>query len=440
MSYLVVGLSHHQTPVHVLERATVTAEQMDEALADVLRAEPINEAMILSTCNRTEVYAHVERFHGGLDSIVEWLSDRMEVDADELAGFVQVEYAEEAVEHMMRVASGLESMVVGEPQILGQLRTAYLEAIDRDAVGRNLHGLAQHALRVGKRIQSDLGLSDVGRNIAAVAIELAGLDAGGLRGRNAVILGAGAMATLAGNALRAHGVRQIEIINRSESRARALAAKVDARTRALEDLDDALRTADVVVTAMGSSPGAIDVADLAGCGPTTVVDLALPTNVTEAAGALPHVNLIGLAQIQLRADELNVAIDGAHADVIIQDEVASFIAKQRSAAVAPTIAALRDRAQRVVDAEMRRLKNRIADVDDRALGEIEYTIERIVDKMLHAPSVKIRESAGTVTGEAYAEALRMLFDVGDAADDPSGAMSTDVQQSVTTFSGPEATA
>ncbi|GAB3306192.1 glutamyl-tRNA reductase [Epidermidibacterium keratini] len=435
MSYIVLSLSHHQAPIELLERAAITPSELDGALETILGAEPVNEAMVLSTCNRVEVYAHVEKFHAGLDALAEWLGERLEVDATTLASWVQVEYAEDAIEHMMRVASGLESMVVGEPQILGQLRTAYLEAGDRDAVGRGLHALAQHALRVGKRVQSDLGLAEAGRNLAQVAVELADRDAGGLAGRRALVVGAGAMATLAANALRSYGVGQIDVLNRSLSRAQALAAKVEATAREFDELDDALREADIVVTALGSSGGVIDVAQLSGAGETTVVDLALPGNVTGEAAALPQVQHIGLGEIRDRAGELDLAIDGAGADQIIAEEVGAFLTKQRSASVAPTIAALRERAREVIEAEVRRLKNRIPDVDDRAMGEIEYTIDRIVDKMLHAPSVKVRESAGTPGGEAYAEALRMLFELNTAESSATGAVAGEVRKSVSKLRG-----
>lgn len=433
MSYIVVSLSHHQASVELLERASVTPEQLDGALEAILGAEPVDEAMVLSTCNRLEVYAHVEKFHAGLDAIAQWLGARLDVDASTLAELVQVEYAEDAVEHIMRVASGLESMVVGEPQILGQLRTAYLEAGDRDAVGRALHPLAQHALRVGKRVQSDLGLAEAGRNLASVAIELADRDRAGLSGSTALVVGAGAMATLAANALLAHGVRRVEVLNRSLSKAQALASKVGGTARDAGELHDALRQADIVVTAVGSSGGVLDVQHLQDAGEITVVDLGMPKNVTDAAAALSGVSYIGLADIDARAGELNLAIDGTGADQLIAEEVGAFLAKQRSASVAPTIAALRERAQEVIDSEVRRLKNRIPDVDDRALSEIEYAIERVVDKMLHAPSVKVRESAGTPSGEAYAEALRMLFDVKTDAERTINAVSDDVRESVQTM-------
>lgn len=435
MSYIVLSLSHHQAPIELLERAAITPSELDGALAAILGAEPVNEAMVLSTCNRVEVYAHVEKFHAGLDALAQWLGERLDVEQATLASWVQVEYAEDAIEHMMRVASGLESMVVGEPQILGQLRTAYLEAGDRDAVGRALHALAQHALRVGKRVQSDLGLAEAGRNLAQVAIELADRDCGGLTGRRALVVGAGAMATLSANALRGYGVEQIDVLNRSYSRAQALAAKVEATAREFDELDDALREADIVVTALGSSGGIIDVDQLVGVGEITVVDLALPGNVTAEAAALANVRHIGLGEIRDRAGELDLAIDGAGADQIIAEEVGAFLTKQRSASVAPTIAALRERAREVIEAEVRRLKNRIPDVDDRAMGEIEYTIDRIVDKMLHAPSVKIRESAGTPGGEAYAEALRMLFELNPAESGATGAVAGEVRESVSKLRG-----
>lgn len=408
MSYLVVGLSHRQTPVDVLERAAITPEELDQALADVLAAEPVTEAMILSTCNRIELFAVVDKFHPGLDALAGWLAARLDIDGDRLAEYLQVAYDEEAVEHMMRVASGLDSMVVGEPQILGQLRTAYLEAADRDAVGRRLHALSQQALRVGKRVHSDLGMHQVGRNIASVAVDAAADLAGGLAGRDALVVGAGAMATLAATALRGAGIGRLAVVNRSTDKAQALAERFSGQVR--DDLGEAVREAAVVVTALGSSPGVLTEQLLADAGDTVVIDLALPKNVEPQAAALATVTYVGMEQIQARAAALDVAVDGTHVDAVIAEEVAAFVARQRSSAVAPTIAALQARAKEVIESELARLRGRIPDVDARAIAEIEYTVERVVDKMLHAPQVRVRESAGTPSGEAYAEALRMLFD------------------------------
>lgn len=413
MSFLVVGLSHKQTPMDVLERAAITPGELDETLERVLAHEDVTEAMILSTCNRVEVYTSVEKFHAGLDALVGWLSQRLGLSAEELAGYLQVSYDEDAIEHIMRVASGLDSMIVGEPQILGQLRTAYLEAADREAVGRRLHALAQHALRVGKRVHSDLGVHEVGRNIAAVAVDAGRLAAGDLVGRNALIVGAGSMATLAAAALCERGVSGLEIINRSPEKAEALAERYAGT--AVNDLADALVRADVVVTALGSSAGVITEALMRDAGPTVLIDLAMPKNVAVEATELPTVSYVGMEQIRDRADQLDLQVDGAHADGVIAEEVAAFQARQRSSAVAPTIAALRTRAKEVIDSEMDRLRNRIPDVDARAMDEIEYAVERVVDKMLHAPQVRVRESAGTPSGEAYVEALRMLFEINESA-------------------------
>ncbi|WP_106848604.1 glutamyl-tRNA reductase [Blastococcus sp. Marseille-P5729] len=425
MSYLVVGLSHQHAPMDVLERAAVTPEQLDQALTEVLAAEPVTEAMILSTCNRIELFTVVEKFHPGVDALVAWLADRLDVSSDDLSGYLQVSYDEDAVEHMMRVASGLDSMVVGEPQILGQLRTAYLEAIDRDAVGRRLHALSQHALRVGKRVHSDLGMHEIGRNIASVAVDAARGITGGLAGRDALVVGAGAMASLAAASLRAEGVDRLEILNRSAEKAQALAGRYDGTV--VHDLVGALRRADVVVTALGSSPGVISEGLLRDAGPTVLIDLALPRNASAEAATLESVTYVGMEQIKQRAAAADVTVDGSRAQAVIGEEVAAFVARQRRAAVAPTLQALQNRAKEVIEAEVSRLKNRIPDVDARAMSEIEYAIERVVDKMLHAPQVRVRESAGTPSGKAYAEALQMLFGVGDQpAED---AVAPDVAQS-----------
>lgn len=412
MSLLVVGLSHQHASVALLERASIAAASVPGALKTLVSSESVNEAMLLSTCNRVEVYADVERFHGGVDAVVGWFAERLQMQPTELAEVIEIKFADQVVAHAMRVASGLDSMVVGEPQILGQLRTAYLDAVDHAAVGTQIHALAQRALRVGKRIQSELQISTVGRNMATVAIDLTA-ESVLLSGASVLIAGAGTMAALAAHAVHGNEVHSLIIANRSTDRAKILAERVDGRPAALEDLPIHIAQADVLVTALGSSAALIDIALLAGRDrrPLTIVDLALPKNVADDVIDLPYVQYIGLAQIQQRAHDLALPIDDGAATELIADEVAQFIAKQNSAAVAPTITALRAKADDVVGRELSRLKNRIPDVDDRAMGEIEYAISRIVDKIMHTPTVRVREVAGTPSGEAYAEALRTLFDL-----------------------------
>lgn len=412
MSLLVVGLSHQHAPVSLLERASIDAAVLPRVLQAILASESVNEAMLLSTCNRVEIYADIERFHGGIDAVVGWFANHLQMQATELADVIEIKYGERVVEHAMRVASGLDSMVVGEPQILGQLRTAYLDAVDHAAVSTQIHALAQRALRVGKRIQTELQISTVGRNMATVAVDLAAQFTR-LSGASALVAGAGSMAALAAHSLHRNEVGSLLIANRSPARAELLAERVDGRPISLDEVPARLGEVDVLITALGSSPAFIDRASLAGRDerPLTIVDLALPKNIADEVIELPHVRYIGLTQIQDRARQLSLPVDDGAALELIADEVAQFIAKQNSAAVAPTITALRAKADGVVERELSRLKNRIPDVDDRAMGEIEYAIARIVDKIMHTPTVRVREVAGTPSGEAYAEALRTLFDL-----------------------------
>jgi len=233
------------------------------------------------------------------------------------------------------------------------------------------------------------------------------------------------MATLAAYSLQRNGIADLTVVNRSPERAASLAGKVGGAPAPLAQLAECVADADLLVTALGSSRASVppQVVGETRVRPLTVVDLAMPKNVADDTIALPSVTYIGLTQIQQRAAELDLAIDGRKADSLISEEVGNFLAKQRSESVVPTITALRAKAGEVVDRELTRLKNRIPDVDDRTMGEIEYAISRIVDKMLHTPSVRVREVAGTPSGDAYAEALRALFDLpeslsnlGDAAD------------------------
>lgn len=431
MSFLVVGLTHRETPIDVLERAAVARADLAAGVERILDNEDIGEAMILSTCNRVEVYADVTRFHGGLSALVSWISERIGSEPADLVPYLQVRYGDEAVEHALKVASGLDSLVVGEPQVLGQFRGAYLDSIEAGSVGRELHQLSQHALRVGKRVHSELGLSELGRNIASVAVELATEDIDQPAARCAIVFGAGSMASLAAHSLTRRGIGDVAILNRSPERAERLAAAAGGRAAVVDALDSELVTADILVTAVSSTAPVITAERITaarGARPLIIVDLALPKNVDNATITLPGITYIGLNEIKLRAAELAVDVDAEAAATLIQQEVAAFGSHQRSAAVVPTVTALRAKAAAVVDLELTRLRRRTPDLDPVSMGEVEYAITRIVDKLLHTPSVRVRELAGTPSGAAYAEALQLLFDLPGGSDrDLSAAVDPGIQ-------------
>ncbi|WP_199441630.1 glutamyl-tRNA reductase [Umezawaea beigongshangensis] len=421
MSVLAVGLSHRTTPVPVLERVTVAESQLGKVLDRLLGSDGVSEALVLSTCNRVEVYAVVETFHGGVNEVVDVLAEHAGVEPADLFDHLYVHYAAAAVEHLFSVAGGLDSMVVGESQILGQLRSAYGTADEAGTAGRTLHELAQNALRVGKRVHTDTGIDHAGASVVSEALADAEQALGGLAGRRALLVGAGSMGGLAAAHLRRAGIGEVVIANRTAANGERLAAAlraegVSASSVALVELRSELADADVVFACTGSVDTVVGadlltsaLADRDPGRPLVVCDLGLPKDVDPAAAELPGVRVVDLETLQQRLTDAPTGQDAARAAEIVAEEVREYLASQRSAEVTPTVTALRKRAAEVVDAELLRLDSRLPELDGAVRGELAKTVRRVVDKLLHTPTVRVKELASSPGGSGYAEALRELF-------------------------------
>lgn len=435
MSVLVVGLSHHSAPVEILERAAVAAEDVPKLLDELSRGSHVAEAVVLSTCNRVEVYAVVEAFHGGLADVSQVLARHAALDVGTLSAHLYVHYAASAVEHLFGVAAGLDSMVVGEAQILGQLRTAYQVATDAGTVGRVMHELAQQALRAGKRAHTETDIDAAGGSVVSEALTDAGRALGGLDGRRGLIVGAGSMGALAAAQLRRAGLAALVVANRTPERAARLAANVaadglPARAVGLDEVAGELALADVLVTCTGAVGTVIGVnvvteALAARDGyPLVICDLGLPRDVEASVAALPGVTVVDLATLNERlgrADQAprtgapgdagarNVSAAVRQTREIVAAEVTQYLSAQRSAEVTPTVTALRRRAAEVVDAELLRMSGRLPDLPTDVRDELAQTVRRVVDKLLHTPTVRVKELAEAPGGDTYAEALRELF-------------------------------
>lgn len=416
MSFLVVGLSHRSAPVALLERTAVTGDALVKLLHDIHKSASVAEAMIVSTCNRVEVYASVDKFHGGVSSISDLISRHSGVALDDLSQHLYVHYEDRAVQHAFAVACGLESMVVGESQILGQIRQALRLAQEQATAGRLIHDVVQAALRVGKRAQTDTGIGRAGASLVSVGLDLAAEHLGALAGRRTVVIGAGSMSGLAVATLARAGVGEILIANRTHERAARLADSVDVPARAIElgEVDAALADAELIVSCTGS-PGAIITADRLVPVPHArfLLDLALPHDVDPGVRQVDGVALAGLDDLRTSSEARGAIGPEAVEAVrrIVAEEVATFLGAARAAAVAPTVVALRSMAAEVVDAELTRLAGRLPGLDDKSRGEVAQTVRRVVDKLLHAPTVRVKELASAPGGDTYATALRELFDL-----------------------------
>lgn len=415
MSILAIGLSHRTADLATLERVAVPAAEVGKVLHELQQADDVSEAMLLSTCNRIEVYAVVETFHGGLASIADVLARQAGMETAELYDHFYVHYAGAAVEHVFSVASGLDSMVVGETQILGQVRTAYATARETGTVGSTLHELIQTTLRVGKRVHTETGLDRLGASVVSEALAAAGE----LSGRRALVVGAGSMGALATSQLRKGGIAEIVVINRTPERAARLVSSlteqgVTAKAAPMAELADEVARADVVVVCTGAKNAVLGTEHVAPRAdrPVVVCDLGLPRDVEPEVGSVPGVTLVDLETVRKRMAESGTATTDkqlAKASGIILDEVRAYLAGQRSAAVTPTVTALRKRAAEVVDAELLRLDRRLPDLDADVRDELGRTVRRVVDKLLHTPTVRVKQLAAEKSGTDYANALRELF-------------------------------
>jgi glutamyl-tRNA reductase len=415
VNVLVVGVSHQTAAVGVLERVTLAAGELPAVLARLLAQPYVREAMVVSTCNRVEVYAVVASFHGGLSDVGTVLAERAGVPVSELADRLYAHYGSDAVLHAYRVAAGLDSMVVGESQILGQLRDAYGAAAENGAMGRMLHELAQQALRVGKRVHAETGIDRAGQSVVSAALDL-GLGGEPAAGRKALVLGAGAMGALALATLHRAGVTDLLVSNRTAAKAVHLAAAYRATAAPVGDLPQLLGEVDIVVSAT-ASPGRVITAVPPRMKPLIILDLAVPHDVERSVGEHPAVTLIDIDRLRSSGATAGAA-DVALAEDMVRAEVDAFVAWHRGSDVAPTVAALRSRADEVVTTELRRLSSRATGLTDGQRAEVAKSMHRIVQRLLHEPTVRVRQRAAQPGGEQYANLLRELFDLPEPLDVP----------------------
>ncbi|MER5212352.1 glutamyl-tRNA reductase [Streptomyces sp. NPDC002838] len=560
MSLLVVGLSHRSAPVSVLERAALSTDAQIKLLQDTVAAEPATEAAVLATCNRIELYADVDKFHAGVAELSTLLAQHSGVGLEELTPYLYVHYEDRAVHHLFSVACGLDSMVVGEGQILGQIKDSLAKAQDVHSAGRLLNDLFQQALRVGKRAHSETGIDRAGQSLVTFGLEQ--LAAGQAvekwaRGKKALVIGAGSMSSLAAATLARAGVTEIVIANRTHDRAERLAriltegddTDVLARAVPMESVPVELTRADVTVSCTGATGLVLTAESVAAAvegrtgepvtrsrtasgadsGPTTaqaagrdelpptslgaedgcpldppavqatagfsvlgeaavagmaasdleqhaawvdnaprqqstapaqagalttldpaqeadaiaalaaavavlgrvperrkpepvaeiprpepvffLLDLAMPRDIDAAVHRLTGVRLVDIESLAEASANAPMAADVDQVRRIVSDEVTAFGAALRAAHITPTVVALRTMAADVVAGEIARLEGRLPGLDDKHRGEIAQTVKRVVDKLLHAPTVRVKQLAAEPGGAGYADALRTLFDL-----------------------------
>lgn len=429
MSIVVVGLNHRTAPLALLERVALDGAGVAKAVTGIAMRDTVREAVVLSTCNRTEVYVVADRFHGAYDDIRDLLGDIAGIDPADLAGHVYSEHDEAAVEHLFAVAAGIDSMVLGESEILGQVRDAWETARAEGASRTTLNLLFRHALEIGKRARTETAIGRGTASVSHAAVELAGERLGSLAGRTVTVVGAGAMGEGIAVALRSVGVGTITVVNRTAERGRGVADRVDGEAVGFDRLVEAVAGSDLVLTCTGSDRPVIttDVVGARSDRDLLLVDVAVPRDVAADVSAMPGVTVLDLEELQ-RFAAGGVSRRAAEVDdvrTLVRDELDRFTAAATALQAAPVVAALHRRADEIRSAEIDRIAHRLDDDTRRSVEEI---TRRIVGKLLHEPSVRLRAEAGSTRGQRSASVLVDLFDLGDIGDsDDDTAHSADPQ-------------
>lgn len=418
MSIVVIGLNHHTGPLALLERVAIPADDVPKAIAGLVRRPSIREAAILSTCNRTEVYVVAERFHGAYGDIRDFFCELGDLDAVELQPHLYSQHDQGAVSHLFEVAAGLDSALIGETEILGQVRSAW-EVAQREGGARStLNLLFRHAVETGKRARSETSISRGTASLSHAAVEMAADHLGSLDGKRVLVVGAGEMGEGIARALASSGHCEVTVTSRTNERAANLARRIGATVLPYERMALALADTDVLLTCTGAPLPLIDADLLRDVRRTTkpllIVDISVPRDVATDVAAVRGVTLLNLEDLRewaARAIDMRSAV-ASEVYSIVAEEVERYEFESTARQAAPLVAQLRDRAEAVRQEETRRLAKRLADLTPEQQAQVDALTKSIVSKLLHRASVRLKHDAGTPQGERNAAAVRDLFDLG----------------------------
>jgi len=419
MSIVVIGVNHRTAPIDFLERVSVSGDDLRKAISGLVSRVNIREAAVLSTCNRTEVVAVAERFHGAYADIRDFFCELGGMAADELHPHLYSQHDNAAVSHLFEVAAGLDSAVLGESEILGQVRHAWEVAQSEGGSRATLNLLFRHAIETGKRARTETSIGKHTASVSHAAVEMANERLGHLSGRRVLVVGAGDMGEGVAVALVGAGATDITVTNRTEERAMQLAQRVGGRIVPFSELGEALRDADVLLTCTGSGSVIIDhdllqAARDGVASPLLIVDIAVPRDVAADVERSSHVTLLNLDHLRdwaarglaRRADEAHRVFE------IVGEEVERFGLESTARQAAPLVAQLYEKADNVRLAELDRFSNRLASLEPAQRDAVEALTKGIVAKLLHQVSVRLKDDAGSPQGERNAAAVRDLFDLG----------------------------
>lgn len=418
MSILVLGLNHRTGPLSVLERVALSSSEIPKAVNALVQLDNVREAVVVSTCNRTEIYAVTEMFHGAYADVRDFLCTLSNLSADELHPHLYSQHDDAAVQHLFEVASGLDSAVLGESEILGQLRSAWDVAREEGGARTTLNLLFRSAIGVGKRARTETAIARGTASVSHAAVEMATHLLGDLNGRKVAVLGAGAVGEGIAVALCSAGVGDVTVVNRTAARGQELARRISAAAVDFSQLPAVLATADLVLTGTGSGEPVITRAMLEASGrngkPLLLVDIAVPRDVDPEVVALSGVTLLDIDALNAWAErgraQRRAEVDRVR--LIICEEAEAFILEEAALQAAPLVTTLRQRAEEFRLAELAHHARQLADLTPAQLKLVESITRRVVAKLLHEPSVRLRNQAGTPQGARNAAAVSDLFDLG----------------------------
>ncbi len=416
MHLTLVGLSHKTAPVEIREKLTFPAQRQEDALSRLLESDAVSEAVIVSTCNRTEIYAVTSSGYDGPAAIIDFMADYHELDRHELVRYLYISEGEAVVKHLFRVVASLDSMVLGEAQILGQVKEAYEHSFTNEASGRVFNKLFRQSFEVGKRVRTETEIGENAVSISYAAVELAKRVFERLDGRCVMILGAGKMSELTAKHLVCNGVERVIVANRTYERAEELAERFNGEPIRYEDLFDRMAEADIVISSTAATHYVITKDRIAAAAkhrrdPLFLIDIAVPRDIDPACAEVADVFLYDI-------DDLNGVVssnleermrEAEAAEVIIAEEMQEFESWLESMEVVPTVAAIRAKAEAIRQEELQKALKRLNGLSEKELKTVEMLTGSIVNKMLHGPTARLKQVAGEKEGYNYVEAARFLY-------------------------------
>ncbi|HQA07466.1 MAG TPA: glutamyl-tRNA reductase [Syntrophomonadaceae bacterium] len=419
MYVLVAGVNHKTAPVEIREKFSISGPALQEAYASLNSCSGVEGSIILHTCNRTEVYATTRNIDEGAKDLEGFLRQFSGLGYHELKKYLYQPNCHDAILHLFRVAAGLDSMILGENQILGQVKDAYLQAIELGSSDGVLNALFQKAIYVGKRVRTETGLDKYPISISAAAVELARRCLGSLENKTVMVIGAGEMSELTTRYLMQNGVKSVIVSNRSYDKALLLAESLQGRAIRLTDLPDVLPQADIVISCTAAAHYVMHDHN---CGeslrkrqgrPIILIDIAVPRDIDPALGDIPGVYLYDIDDLQgvVDANYMERQRASKEAEKIIAEELDKFNQWLTSLYAVPVIAALKSQAEAIKHQELQKALNRMGPLSDHQQKVLSSMANSIVNRLLHNPVITLKEMAASNQGHLYAEVVKKLFDL-----------------------------